>query len=228
LNSALFSSINRPHATRRKTKIIKKSDIDLIEQKTFFQGYFRVDQYKLRHKKFEGGMTDTMTREIFERGHSSIVLLYDPDLDKVVLIEQFRMGAFAATASTWFSDDYSPWLIEAVAGIIEDGETPEDVARREVVEEAGCELLDLLPINQFFISQGGSSESCFTFFGRVDSTKAGGDHGIKQEHEDILVFVADADEAFNWAKTGKVVYMVLANVLQWLQINRDDVRANWS
>jgi ADP-ribose pyrophosphatase len=207
---------------------MKKSDVEVIEQKTVFQGYFRVDQYKLRHKKFEGGMTEVMTREIFERGHSSIVLLYDPDLDKVVLIEQFRMGAFAASASPWFSDDYSPWLIEAVAGIIEEGEIPEDVARREVVEETGCELLDLLPINKFFISQGGSSESCFTFLGRVDSTKAGGVHGIKQEHEDIRVFVTDAVEAFNWVRTGKVMNMVLANVLQWLQINRDDVRANWS
>ena len=95
---------------------MKKSDVEVIERKTVFQGYFQVDEYKLRHKRFEGGMTDVMTREIFERGHSSIVLLYDPDLDQVVLIEQFRLGALAATASPWFPDDYSPLLIEAVAG----------------------------------------------------------------------------------------------------------------
>jgi ADP-ribose pyrophosphatase len=156
------------------------------------------------------------------------VLLYDPGSDKVVLIEQFRVGAFAATASPWFSDDYSPWLIEAVAGIIEEGETPEEVARRDVAEETGCQLLDLIPINKFFISQGGSSESYFKFLRRLNSKKANGIHGIKQEYEDLRVFVADADEAFNWVRTGKVINILLANVLQWLQINRDDVRDNWS
>ena len=207
---------------------MKKSDVEVIDQKTVFQGYFRVDEYKLRHKRFEGGMTEVMTREVFERGHFCIVLLYDPDLDQVVLLEQFRAGVLAATASPWIPNDYTPWLIEAVAGIIEEGENPDDVARREVVEETGCELLDLMPLNQFFISQGGSSESCFTYLGRVDASKAGGVHGLDLEHEDIRVFVADADEAFDWVRTGKVANMVLANVLQWLQINRDDVRIKWA
>jgi ADP-ribose pyrophosphatase len=123
---------------------MKKSNVNVIERKTVFQGYFQVDEYKLRHKRFEGGMTDVMTRRIFERGHSSIVLLYDPDLDQVVLIKQFRLGALAAIASPWFPDDYFPLLIEAVAGIIDEGKTPEDIARREVIEETGCELLDLI------------------------------------------------------------------------------------
>jgi len=70
-------------------------------------------------------------------------------LDQVVLINQFRLGALAAIASPWFPDDYFPLLIEAVAGIIDEGKTPEDIARREVIEETGCELLDLLPLNRF-------------------------------------------------------------------------------
>jgi ADP-ribose pyrophosphatase len=111
---------------------MKKSDVEVIERKTLFQGYFRVDEYTLRHKRFEGGMTDIVTREIFERGHSCVVLLYDPDLDQVVLVEQFRPGVLAATASPWFPDDYAPWLIEAVAGITDEGESPDDVVRREV------------------------------------------------------------------------------------------------
>ena len=114
---------------------MKNPDVKAIEKKTLFQRYFRVDEYTLRHKRFEGGMTDIMTREVFERGHSCIVLLYDPDLDQVVLVEQFRAGVLAATDSPWFPDDYAPWLIEAVAGIIEEGESSDDVARREVREE---------------------------------------------------------------------------------------------
>ena len=89
-------------------------DVEVITKETVFQGYFRVDRYRLRHRTFAGGWTDEMVREVFERGHAVVVLLYDPDRDEVALIEQFRPGAFAA--------GWNPWLIECVAGIIDEGE----------------------------------------------------------------------------------------------------------
>src|SRR3546814_15185892 len=83
-----------------------------------------------------------MAREIFERGHAAAVLLYDPARDAVVLIEQFRPGAYAAGVN--------PWLVEVVAGIIEAGETPADVVQREAVGEARCRVPALHPHSPFF------------------------------------------------------------------------------
>ena len=98
-----------------------------------------------------------ISREIFECGHAACCLLYDPDLDKLVLIEQFRTGAYAALASPWFdADETSPWLIEIIAGIIEDGEDPEAVVRREALEEAGCEIGEIEPLFHFLVSPGGA------------------------------------------------------------------------
>mgnify|MGYP002623009055 FL=1 len=193
--------------------------IDLREKATVFQGYFRVDRYRLRHRKFDGGWTGEMSREIFERGHAASVLLYDPDLDAVVLIEQFRAGALAA--------GFEPWLIEIVAGIIEDGEKPGDVVRREAIEEAGCSITDLEPIGTVLLTPGGSSETLAMFCGRVDSTKAGGVHGLDHEHEDIRVFVVPFSQAMNDLAAGKYLNAPIVMSLQWLALNRNELRKKW-
>ena len=116
---------------------LSPADVKVVERATPFQGYFRLDHYRLKHRLFEGGWSGEMSREVFERGHAVAVLPYDPDRDEVVLIEQFRPGAYAALASEWFDDGASPWLVECVAGIIDKGENPDDVARRELIEEPG-------------------------------------------------------------------------------------------
>ena len=134
-----------------------RDDVEVVEKTTPYDGYFKLDIYRLKHKLFEGGWSGEMTREIFERGHAVSVLPYDPVLDHVVLIEQFRPGAYAALASDWFDGDASPWLIECVAGIIEKGEDPEDVARRETVEETGCRLGEIIPVCHYLSSPGGTS-----------------------------------------------------------------------
>src|SRR5262249_48086283 len=118
-----------------------EEDFELIEKTTAYQGYFRVDVYRFRHRLFAGGWSGEMRREVFERGHAVAVLPYDPERDAVVMIEQFRIGAAAA--------DMPLWQLEFVAGIIDEGETPEAVARREAHEEAGCEILDVVPVYRY-------------------------------------------------------------------------------
>ena len=121
--------------------------VELIEKTTHYDGYFRMDTYRLRHERFGGGWTDPFTRELFERGDAALVLPYDPVRDTVVLIEQFRIGAYAA--------GLSPWLVEAVAGIVEPGEAAENVVRREALEEAGCAITALEEIGPVLPSPGG-------------------------------------------------------------------------
>ena len=202
-------------------------DVEVIEKSTPFKGYFQIDRYRLRHTLFEGGWSGEMEREVFERGHAVAVLLFDPDQEKLVFIEQFRPGAFAALASPWFDDGTSPWLIECIAGIIEPGESPEDVVRREAVEEADCEVGDLVPICHYLVSPGGTSESVFVYCGRVSAPKGGGIHGLSQEHENIRVVVVPPAEAFGWLDEGRITNAMTVIALQWFRIHGDDVRARW-
>ena len=142
----------------------RAQNIEIIEKTTPYDGFVQVGVYRLRHRRFGGGWTEVMSRELCERGNAAAVLPYDPARDAVVLIEQFRVGAHAA--------GLEPWLIETVAGIVEAGETPEEVVRREAVEEAGCELAELEPIATVMPSPGGCSELLHLFCGRVDSEGA--------------------------------------------------------
>lgn len=197
-----------------------EDDVEVIDRSTVFQGYFRIDRYRLRHRKHDGGWTGEVVREIFERGHAVAVLLYDPDHDTVALIEQFRPGALAA--------GWQPWLIEIVAGIVEKGETPEQVARREALEEAGCVVGELIPVVRYLVSPGGTSETCEILCGRVDTTHMGGLHGLDSEHEDIRVVVVPATEAIAMVGDGRMVNAAGIIALQWLALNRDDLRRRWT
>ncbi|MCP5372774.1 MAG: NUDIX domain-containing protein [Hyphomicrobiales bacterium] len=205
-----------------------RRDVEVVERTNPYAGYFRIDRYRLRHRLFEGGWSGEMTREVFERGHAAAALLYDPDLDRLVFIEQFRVGAFAALNSPWYAEDDSPWLIECIAGIIEAGEDPEGVVRREAVEEAGCEIREIVPITHYLATPGGSTESVFLFCGRVDSRGVEGVHGLSEEHENIRVFTVSADEALAMLDRGDIINAMTLIPLYWFRGRRDALRRAWA
>jgi ADP-ribose pyrophosphatase len=198
---------------------MNQQDVDIQERETVFHGYFRVDRYRLRHRLFNGGWSAPVTREVFERGHSVAVLLYDPVAEAVVLIEQFRAGALAA--------GIGPWLVECVAGIMGEGETPEGVARREANEETGCKLGRVEPIGKFIYSPGACSEICRLFIGEIDSRTAAGVHGLASEHEDIKTHVVPAGTAIGWLDAGEIGNAALVIAIGWLARNGDALRARW-
>jgi len=184
----------------------------LVKHLTLFEKYFRLDEYSLSHELFGGGDSPVFTREIFERGSVVAVLPYDPERRKVVLIEQFRAGAI--------EDPDGPWLIESVAGVIEPGESTQQVALRECVEEAGCEIRQLEIISKYYVSPGGTSEHCSLYCGLVDSKGVAGIHGLADENEDIRVMVVDAEEAFAWVREGRIRSSATIIALQWLELNQ--------
>lgn len=207
---------------------IREDDVEVESCETAFSGYYRVDRYRLRHRLFAGGRSGSMGREVFERGHAVAVLLYDPILDRLVLIEQFRIGAFvAAGAEAHLDGAFGPWLFEIVAGIIDEGETPEAVARREAMEEAGCVVGEMEPVCRFLTSPGVTSESITLFCGRVDAEGVGGVHGLEVEHEDIRVFTVTSDEAFRWLAEGRFANATALIAMQWFRLNREVVRRKW-
>jgi ADP-ribose pyrophosphatase len=196
-----------------------KRKVDIIEKREAYKGYFRVNAYRLRHELHSGGMSQEIHREVFERGHAVGVLLYDPVRRQVVLQEQFRIGALVA--------GFDPWLTEIVAGIIEAGEDPKDVARREAHEETGLSVTDLTPIRHYLVSPGGTSESARLYLGRVDAEGAGGIHGLDHEDEDIRVIAMDVAEALALLEDDKVDNALLVIALQWLALNENKARAAW-
>ncbi len=189
---------------------------EIIGKELVYDGFFVMEKYRVKHTLFAGGWSGEISRELFRRNNCVAVLLYDPDADKVVLLEQFRVGAMANTDRAW--------LVEIVAGAIDEGETPEQVAHRESKEEAGCDILELRLINCFYTTPGGSSEQISLFYGRVDSTQIGGIHGLDHEDEDILVYTVPFEEAYKMLENGKIESGIPIIAIQWLALHRQGIR----
>ena len=194
-------------------------DFQVFDKSIVYNGFFRMEKYRLRHRLFSGEWSAEMQRECMERGHAVAVLPYDPIHDRVVLLEQFRIGALAHSGG--------PWLLEIVAGIIGLQETKTEVARREAKEEANCELLDMIPILETLVSPGGTSESVALYCGRIDSADLGGIHGLDEEHEDIRVHVLPRSEAVALLQSGRIKSAPAIIALQWLELNRQKLLDRW-
>ncbi len=189
-----------------------KYEWKLDKHLTLFEKYFRLDELSVSHELFGGGFSPVFTREIFERGCVVALLPYDRARKKVVLIEQFRAGAV--------DDADGPWLIECVAGVIEFGESEQQVAVRECEEEAGCSVEQLQLISHYYVSPGGTSEHCSLYCGFVDSEGVAGIHGLADENEDIRVMVVDVEESFAWVRSGRIRSSATIIALQWLELNQ--------
>ena len=195
-------------------------DVNVLSKERAFDGFFKIDRYRLSHRLFKGGWGQELQRELFVRGDASCVLPYDPVTDQVVLLEQFRIGAV--------SHNQTPWLLELVAGINDEGETPETVVRREGVEEAGIELGELKAICEYLVSPGGTNEKIYLFCGQVDAETAKGIHGLEHEGEDIKVHVVSAKQAFEYVRSGRINNAASIIALQWLQLNHESIKSKWT
>jgi ADP-ribose pyrophosphatase len=194
-------------------------DVRVLVREAVFNGHFAVSRLTLQHRCFAGGWSEALTREVFERGDAVGVLPYDPVADELILVEQFRPGALR--------DDDSPWMLELVAGVVESGEADEAVVHREAMEEAGCELAELVPIASFFPSAGACSEQVRLFCGRVTGAGVGGVHGLDSEGEDILVHAVPREEALALLAQDRIPNGHTLIALQWLQLHGPRLREHW-
>jgi ADP-ribose pyrophosphatase len=192
---------------------------EVVGHEVVFQGRFKIGRYLFRHGLYQGGQSAVLRREVFERGHAAAVLPYDPQRDEVVLIRQFRPGAYVAGRHAWV------W--EAVAGILADGESAQELARREAVEEANLEIGEMIAMHDVVVSPGACSETCATFLGRVDTSKAGGVFGLESEGENILVKVMPYTEARAMLDRDEIGNAIGVLALQWLALHRDEIRRRW-
>ncbi|WP_339668860.1 NUDIX domain-containing protein [Dasania marina] len=193
-------------------------DVQLLSNDSVYKGFFEIRSLTLKHRLYAGGWSLAIRRELFVRHDAVGVLLYDPALDAVALVQQFRVGAYGHQGKQ--STAESPWLLELVAGLIDKDESPALVAQRESQEEAGAVIQELVPIHQYFSSPGGSCEFFHLYCGRCDLSAVGGIHGLAEEAEDIRVQVMPVAEAWQKLQQGDINNAHSIIALQWLMMNK--------
>ena len=190
------------------------------ESETVYQGYARVQRYTLTHQKFDGAWTPEIQRELFLSGDAVVVLPYDPHMNAVLLVEQWRVSAH--------DRGIKPWLIECIAGRIAEGETPEEVAIREAREEADLSLDYLEKIGDFYPSPGIFAEFVSYYCAKADLSRAGGVYGLASEEEDIRAHVVDLDDALAALSDGRIIASTAFMCLTWLALNKDKLINDWT
>lgn len=193
--------------------------VELLEQKPIYDGFFQLLKIKLRHRKFAGGWTRSFERELFSKAEAASAVVYDPVLDQVGLVDQFRIGTL--------SSPYGPWTLESVAGMVEEGENPAEMIVRELAEEAGLVARDLLPITAFYPTPGSCNEYTHLYCAICDLAGAGGVFGVDGENEDILFKAYPAGEVFGAMLHSRMNNAATLIGLQWLQLQRPQLRAAW-
>lgn len=204
-----------PATLRRSTG---PGDVAEVRRTQPYARFFAVEEYDLRFRRFDGAMSGVMNRAAFFTADAATVLPYDRGRDAVLLIEQFRVGPHGR-------GDSQCWSLEAVAGLVDPGETPEQTVRREAVEEAGVEIGALHPVYGYYPSPGAKTEFIYSFVGEADLPgDAGGIGGVAAEGEDIRAHVVPFARAMALVETGEIGNAPLILTLLWLERNRERLR----
>lgn len=196
---------------REKVRILGRDEIH--------DGFNRLTRLRFQVRIPGGGWAAETEREVLERQNAACLLPYDPIRDQVVLVRQFRAGAYLGA-----QDPYQP---EPPAGLYLPGEDPEHVARREAWEEAGLEVTACEPMMTFVVTPGVSTEVAHVWCGRVSAPADGGVFGEQHEGEVTQVMVLDTDDALDRLARGELTFSLTVISLQWLALNRDRLRALW-
>lgn len=196
------------------------ADFLIKARDNLYRGFFSIDRYNLKHKLFNGNWSRNFQRDVFERGDAVILMPYDPVADKVILIEQFRIGAIRSNSE--------PWQLEFIGGMFDQDESAIDVAVREAKEEAdlAIEPEQIVHMMDFLTSPGGTSEKLFLYMALFDSGDVidGTIAGLDAEHEDILVHLLPREEALYLLSAGKIGNASTIIGLQWLAMNHQKYR----
>ena len=188
-----------------------KSKFEIINKKNIHNGFFKMNEYILKYKKYDGSWSKEVKREIFGGAMVSAVLPYDPVKREIVLIQQFRAGTIAK--------EFNNYLYEIVAGIIESGETAEDTAKRECLEETGCKIKKITPIQGYFPAPGSSESFYHLFLGEIDTFEGERVMGLESENEDILVRSYKLSDVKEMMEKGEILNGLTLIALQWFFLN---------
>ncbi len=200
---------------------LDRTGVEAVSVERPYMDFFSVEEHVLRHRKFDGSMTPELKRTVFFSGDAATILPYDPALDRVLLIEQWRAGP-------WSRGDSLPWCLEVVAGRVDPGEGPEATVIREAQEEADVKVTELQRIGGFYSTPGIAAEHLTAFIGRADLSNAGGRHGLDSEDEDIRVFTLSFAEAMELMDAEAIDNAPAIISLLWLAARRESLRDRWT
>jgi ADP-ribose pyrophosphatase len=190
--------------------------VRMIDKETVYDGWMKVSNCTFQLFFQDGSTSSRFSREVIERGHAVAVLPYDPNTNEVLLVEQFRPGAFVANCS--------PIIHELIAGMIENGESASDVAHRETIEEAGLVINEFTPIVKYLNSPGGSSETVQLFYAKADlSNYEPGYFGLKHENEYIKSYKTSLNHAATMIEDGLIINAMTIIAIQWLLLNKGNI-----
>ena len=184
-----------------------------------YSGFLKIIEFDFQFRKFDGTMSEVLTRQVMHRGDAAAMLPYDPVRDEVLLIRQVLAGNIVANVPE------RP--LQVIAGMVEWNETEVGVAIRESEEEAGIQIGRTRIAHYFMPSPGGCSERIGTFVGEADLSNAGGIHGLAEEHEDIRVEVVSAVDAIRMLDEGEIEAGPAVVVLSWFARHHAELRAEW-
>lgn len=187
------------------------SKFKIINKKNIHKGFFEMNEVTLKYKKIDGSWTNNIKRELFGGAQVSAVLPYDPIKKEIVLIQQFRPGTI--------SKNFNNFLYEIVAGIIDKGESPETTAKRECIEETGCKIKSILPIQGYFPAPGSSESYYHLFLGEVEAFEGSRTMGLENENEDILVKCYNFNKVKEMLQNKEIVNGITLIALQWFFLN---------
>ena len=201
---------------------LDRSDISLHGVNHAYEGFLTLQELKVSHRRFDGGVAGPMVRAICQAADAVTVLPYDPIRDRILLIEQIRLAPFV-------HGDPTPWLLEAIAGLIDAGETPEATARREAMEEANLNIGTLHPVGRYYPTPGGIAQVLISYIGIADlPEKVTGLGGVDDENEDIRSILVDYETACQMLAEGDMPNAPLMISMQYLMLHRDRLRAKVS
>ncbi|MDO5643947.1 MAG: NUDIX domain-containing protein [Paracoccus sp. (in: a-proteobacteria)] len=197
--------------------------IETVSRREAYGRFFAVEEIALRHRLFSGGWSGLLEREAFVSGDAALLLPYDPDLDSVMLISQFRVGPYVRGQAQC-------WMLEPVAGRIDAGETPDQAALREAVEEARLSVSRLYPLAPHYPTPGANSEFFYPFIGITDLSARVPENGLglDSEGEDIATHILARRELLELALNGQLQCGPLIAMSLHLDRMADAIRAGHS
>jgi nudix-type nucleoside diphosphatase (YffH/AdpP family) len=188
--------------------------IRILDQQTVWKRFIHLRTIVLEQTRADGRV-ERLDREVHDHGAAAAILLVDRARQLVILVRQFRPGAF-------FGGHPDGFLLEVPAGLLDD-DSPEEAISREAMEETGYAVSDLRHLFDMYSSPGTLTERVSCFAAHIDSTKRDGKGGgVDGEGEDIEIVEIPIDEAYSLIATGGITDSKTIMMLQWLMLHRSE------